>query len=161
MKFHLGEASCPTRAAPSRHTQRPQQNSAPAGQWTSSHHDSEPPPTNEPRAERHNLQTTQHGGRTAYPAQPEDKGSSAARRPKHPLPWHPPSTPAVPWEAAAGTSRIAIAVPLCMAPPQLRAGGAAVFGRISLYIGLNWALNGQFFGGPQTRLFFWGAPGRP
>ena len=105
MKFHLGEASCPTRAAPSRHTQRPQQNSAPAGQWTSSHHDSEPPPTNEPRAERHNPQTTQHGGRTASPAQPEDKGSSTAWRPKHPLPWHPPSTPAVPWEAAAGTSR--------------------------------------------------------
>ena len=124
MKFHLGEASCPTRAAPSRHTQRPQQNSAPAGQWTSSHHDSEPPLTNEPRAERHNPQTTQHGGRTASPAQPEDKGSSTAWRPKHPLPWHPPSTPAVPWEAAAGTSRNAIAEPLCMVLPRLGGGSA-------------------------------------
>ena len=40
-------------------------------------------------------------------------------------------------------------------------GGKAVFGRISLCIGLNWALNGQFVGGPRTRLFFWGAPGGP
>ena len=40
-------------------------------------------------------------------------------------------------------------------------GRKAVFGRISLYIGLNWALNGQFLGGARTRLFFWGGTGRP
>ena len=58
----------------------------------------------------------------AYPAQPEDKGSSAARRPKHPLPWH--AQNAVPWEAAAGTSRNAIAEPLCMVLPRLGGGSA-------------------------------------
>ena len=60
-------------------------------------------------------------GLLTYPAQPEDKGSSAARRPKHPLPWHAQNV--VPWrEAAAGTSRNAIAEPLCMVLPHIYRG---------------------------------------